>query len=167
MRWAAASERAAVVPAAPRLRTTHSTCSICFESTKRAAAMTQHLYLCVPYAERALARDLGCSWCPRARRWFCNTTQFRSRSFKRWRDKSQWRRITIHPDDTKQDIQEAKRRGCTWDPATRTWCLDVTGDDTLKSWHRARMTPPPTHELRIAFEERLAAKEHGARWDAV
>lgn len=46
-------------------------------------------------------------------------------------------------------------------------CAYVTGDDTLKSWHRARMTPPPTHELRVAFEERLAAREHGARWDAV
>jgi hypothetical protein len=43
--------------------------------------------------------------------------------------------------------------------------VDVTGDDTLKSWHRARLTPAPAHELQVKFEEKEAAKEHGARWD--
>ena len=128
--------------------------------------MTQHLYLCVPYAERDLVRNLGATWCPRARRWYCNTTQFRSRGFKRWRDKRQWRRITIHPDQTQQDIQEAKRRGCLWDPAARTWYVEVTGEDTMKSWHRARLTPPPKTELCVVFEEKETAKKHGARWDA-
>jgi len=128
--------------------------------------MTQHLYLRVPYDERGLARDLGAIWCPLERLWYCNTTQFRSRAFKRWRDKRSWRRITIHPDDTKQGLQEAKRRGCLWDKASRTWFVDITDESTLKPWHRARLTPPTTHELRVAYAEKETAKEHGARWDA-
>jgi hypothetical protein len=48
--------------------------------------MTIHLYLCVPFAERTLARDLGARWCPLERRWYCTTTLYRSRAFKRWRD---------------------------------------------------------------------------------
>lgn len=127
--------------------------------------MTNHLYLRVPYAERGLVRDLGAIWCPLERRWYCNTTQFRSRAFKRWRDKRSWRRITIHPDSTKAGIREAKARGCLWDPSARVWYVDVTGEDTLKSWHRARLTPAPAHELQVKFEEKEAAKEHGALWD--
>ena len=127
--------------------------------------MTQHLYLRVPYAERGLARDLGAIWCPLERLWYCRTTQFRSRVFKRWRDKRSWRRITIHPDQTKPDIQEAKRRGCLWDKSSRTWFVDITDESTLKPWHRARLTPPPTRALQVKFEEKEAAKEHGARWD--
>jgi len=121
--------------------------------------------LCVPFAERALARDLGAHWCPLERRWYCTTTLYRSRAFKRWRSKKSWRRITIHPDSTKVGIREAKSRGCLWDPLARVWYVDVTGDDTLKSWHRARLTPAPAHELQVKFEEKEAAKEHGARWD--
>ena len=47
----------------------------------------------------------------------------------------------------------------------RAWFLELTGEDTLKSWHRARLTTPPTHELSVAWDEREVAKEHGARWD--
>ena len=127
--------------------------------------MTQHLYLEVPYAERALARRMGASWCPRARRWYCTTTQYRSRGFRRWRDKSRWRRITIHPDSSKTDVREAKLHGCLWDAVTRTWYLEVTGDDSLQAWHKARLTQPPTHELRVTYEERETAKRRGAQWD--
>jgi len=128
--------------------------------------MTQHLYLDVPYAERALARRMGAAWCPRARRWYCTTTHFRSRLFKRWRDKSRWKRITTFPDSSATDIREAKMRGCLWNAATRSWYLEVTGDDSLQAWHKARLMPPPTHDLRVSFSEREAAQKHGARWDA-
>ena len=128
--------------------------------------MTKHLYLSVPYAERGLARALGAVWCPRARRWYCTTTQYRSRGFRRWRDKKLWRRIVIYPDCSKTDLHEAKLRGCLWDRATHAWYMEVTDDETLKAWHKDRLTPPPSTVLRVAYEEREVAKRHGARWDA-
>jgi Domain of unknown function (DUF5710) len=128
--------------------------------------MTQHLYLDVPYAERTIARRLGAAWCPRARRWYCTTTQFRSAVFKRWRNKSLWRRITVYPDSSAMDIREAKLRGCRWDTAARAWYLEVTSQDALQDWHKERLTPPPTQELHVTYEEREVAKKHGARWDA-
>jgi Domain of unknown function (DUF5710) len=127
--------------------------------------MTKHLYLDVPYAERALARAFGAMWCPRARRWYCTTSQYRSRGFRRWRDKNRWKRITVYPDSSAKDIREAKMHGCLWDPATRSWYLEFTGEDALQAWHKARLTPPPIHELRVSFAEREAAKKHGAKWD--
>jgi Domain of unknown function (DUF5710) len=126
--------------------------------------MTKHLYLSVPYTERTLARALGARWCPQARLWYCTTTQYRSRGFRRWRDKSRWRRIIIYPDGA--ELREAKMRGCLWDGVQRSWYLEVTGEDALQAWHRARLMPPPTQVLRVTYEEREVAKKHGARWDA-
>ena len=127
--------------------------------------MTQHLYLCVPYAERALARDLGAIWCRQARRWYCTATRHRTRAFRRWHNKSLWRRVAIHPDSTKAGIQAAKKHDCMFDPAAKSWYIEVTDDDALTPWHKARLTPPPVTRLAIAFAERETAKAHGARWD--
>ena len=52
-----------------------------------------------------------------------------------------------------------------FDPAAKSWYVEVTDDDALTPWHKARLTPPPVTRLAIAFAERETAKAHGARWD--
>jgi len=74
--------------------------------------------------------------------------------------------VTIHPDDTKGGIRAAKQHDCLFDSAAKSWYVVVTDDGTLTAWHKARLTPAPTHVLRVSFAEREAAKKHGARWDA-
>jgi hypothetical protein len=60
---------------------------------------------------------------------------------------------------------QAKANRCSWDPATKTWYVHVTGDDTLTDWHRARLAPARKYALRVSIEERGAAKAAGARWN--
>jgi hypothetical protein len=62
-------------------------------------------------------------------------------------------------------VKAAKSHDCLFDSVTKSWYVDITDESTLTPWHKARLTPPPTHELRVAYEERQVAKEHGARWD--
>ena len=128
--------------------------------------MTTFVFIDVPYAERARAAALGARWCPDARRWYCTATRYRSSAFRRWRNKSQWRRVTIHPDDTKAGLRSAKEHECLFDPATKSWYVDVTDESSLTAWHKARLTPPAVTELNVVFAERETAKKHGARWDA-
>ena len=42
--------------------------------------------------------------------------------------------------------------------------VEITGDDSLTKWLRARSAPPPVHELNVSFEEREEAKRIGCRW---
>ena len=126
--------------------------------------MTIFLYLDVPYFERKKAYNLGADWCPRAKMWYCNKTQWRSAAFKRWRDQRAWRRVKVYPDETPDGIAAAKERGCLWDKDSKTWFVEITGDDSLTKWFRARSAPPPVHELNVSFEEREEAKRIGCRW---
>ena len=128
--------------------------------------MTKLMPLFVPFAERRLARSLGAEWSPRARRWVCTTTRYRSTVFKRWRDASRWQRVRIYPDSTPQGIDAAKQRDCAWDAAKREWFIELTATDTLTAWHLDRLVPPPEHVLHVTFEERERAKRRGARWNA-
>jgi hypothetical protein len=128
--------------------------------------MTKFMPLFVPYAERRLARSLGAVWCPRARRWVCTTTRYRSAKFKRWRDASRWQRVRIYPDSTPQGIAAAKQRDCAWNAAKKEWFIEFTATETLTAWHLDRVVPPPDHVLRVSFDEREFAKQRGARWNA-
>jgi hypothetical protein len=100
--------------------------------------------------------------------WVCNTTQFKSAPFRRWRDASTWKRYTIFPCDTPTGRTDCKRMRCSWSPLERRWFIDSTAAsaDELNPWHRARLTPPPQHVLSTTFELRALMKHHGARWDA-
>jgi hypothetical protein len=40
----------------------------------------------------------------------------------------------------------------------------VTDDSSLRAWHRARLKPPTEYAIRVAYEEREAAKTAGCRW---
>lgn len=127
--------------------------------------MTVLMPLFVPYAERRLARSLGAEWSPRARRWVCTATRYRSAKFKRWRDASRLRRVRIYPDLTPQGIAAAKQRDCAWDATAKQWYVDITDTDTLSAWHLDRLVPPPEHVLHVSYDERERAKRRGARWN--
>jgi hypothetical protein len=32
----------------------------------------------------------------------------------------------------------AKENRCSWDPDARVWYVQITGDDSINEWHRAR-----------------------------
>jgi hypothetical protein len=128
--------------------------------------MTKFMPLFVPYAERRIARSLGAEWCPRARRWVCTTTRYKSAIFKRWRDTSRLQRVRIYPDSTPQGIAAAKAHDCAWDAAKKEWFVDITSTDTLSPWHLERLAPPPDHVLHVSYDEREFAKQRGARWNA-
>jgi hypothetical protein len=128
--------------------------------------MTNFMPLFVPYTERRLARSLGAEWCPRARRWVCSATRYRSAKFKRWRDASRLQHVRVYPDSTPQGIAAAKAHDCAWDATKKEWFVDITSTDTLKTWHLDRLVPPPEHVLHVSFDEREHAKRRGARWNA-
>ena len=120
---------------------------------------------CVDIASVRQARSAGAMWDSAARAWYCNTTQFKSSAFRRWRDRSMWRRVTIHVADGPWELAAAKENRVLWDSSTTRWYVDVTSDKSLNSWHRTRLFEPDVHAVRIAFEEREGAKRAGARWD--
>jgi hypothetical protein len=127
--------------------------------------MTKFMPLFVPYAERRLAQSLGAEWYPRARRWVCSTTRYRSAKFKRWRDASCLQHVRVYPDSTPQGIVAAKAHDCAWDATKKEWFVDITSTDTLTPWHLDRLVPPPEHVLRVSYDEREHAKRRGARWN--
>lgn len=67
--------------------------------------------LCVPFAERALASQGGATWSRTDKCWFARGTKlFRSKEFRRWRTKAQWKRATIDVGDTQKERNKAKRK---------------------------------------------------------
>jgi hypothetical protein len=74
--------------------------------------------------------------------------------------------VRVFPDETRAGCDDAKANGCSFDAAVREWFLEITGEDTLKSWHLDRLTPPPAHLLEVDYSDRDVAKRHGARWHA-
>ena len=126
--------------------------------------MTNWHILSVPYSESPLARDAGAVWSAPDRAWCCTATQFRCYQFKRWRDKSAWRRITIHVADGPRERAEARTNKCLWDATRKCWYITVTADSSINAWHRARLAPPTVHRVRVEYSERHRAKEAGARW---
>jgi hypothetical protein len=121
--------------------------------------------LAVPYAEQDIARSAGADWDRHQRLFYCNATQYRSRAFKRWHDRSRWRRITLHIGSGPAELSAAKLRRCLWDAESKTWFITVTDDCSMSSWHRVRMQPPTEHVLRVNFAEREQAKAAGCRWN--
>lgn len=126
--------------------------------------MTVQMLLSVPWSERRIAARLGARWSPTCRRWTSTATQFRTAAFKRWRNKSSWRRVRIHPDETPAGYAEAKANGCSFDPVKREWFLEITNEDSLTAWHLDRLTHAPAYLLDVDYSDREAAKRHGARW---
>jgi hypothetical protein len=130
----------------------------------------------VPYAETHLARQLGaeCTY-NRIRaiilgvadcHWHCTATQYKSKPFRRWHDgKEKWRKVVIHVASGDTERSAAKANRCSWDPEARVWYVQITGEDTLNDWHRARLAPARKYALRVSYDERNAAKAAGARWN--
>jgi hypothetical protein len=72
----------------------------------------------------------------------------------------------IHVASSAAELSQAKANRVSWDPEARVWYVQITGEDTLNEWHRARLAPARKYALRVSYEERSAAKAAGARWDA-
>jgi hypothetical protein len=137
--------------------------------------MTVWKQIFVPYAENRLARALGaeCSYnrvwsilhggaeCS----WHCTSTQYKSKQFRRWHSKEKWRKVVIHVASGDTERAQAKANRCSWALEARSWYVQITGEDTLNEWHRARLAPAPKYALRVSYEERDTAKAAGARWN--
>jgi RES domain-containing protein len=135
------------------------------QKQKAKQRMTHHWFICVPYVEAPHARTLGALWCRNARRWYCNTAQLRSKTFRRWRDHSTWLRFVVYPGDGASNHEAAKRNRCAWDADAKEWVVVVTHDSSLTAWHRMHRAPPSEVELNVPFDDRARAKALGARWN--
>ena len=60
-----------------------------------------------------------------------------------------------------RDLQQSPPRAFCKPCAAVRACIRSKNRDVA---NKQRLTPPPTHELRVSYEEREAAKERGARW---
>jgi hypothetical protein len=116
----------------------------------------------VPVLEWPLAEALGAERSNGS--WWCSATRHRSKPFRRWHSTACHKRVVVYPGDGQRARAEAKENSCRWDPAAREWYVMVTSDSSLRSWHRARMQPPPTYVLSVDYNQRDAAKLAGCRW---
>jgi hypothetical protein len=127
--------------------------------------MTKWNPIYVPFQQRKLVRDLGCTWNHARKQWGCTTTQFRHPTFKRWRTKNFITRQVFVDFDERA---AAKVKQCRWDAGAKMWVYDVPTDDdsaaALDAWIRARLEPPPRTWLRVPFELRNEVKSMGAQW---
>ena len=125
--------------------------------------MTNWCPIHVPFQERRLVRALGCTWDARLQQWGCTSTQYRHKSFKRYRTRQfGTARVFV----SFNEIQHAKLLGCRWVPQSKWWVYDVPDDDALvEPWIAARLEPPEMAYFRVPFDQRDVAKSAGAQFD--
>lgn len=116
----------------------------------------------VPFAEQDIARSLGAKWHEGS--FHCNATQWKSREFKRWHDRTAWRRVKIYIGDGPAERAAAKWYRCMFDPASVSWYVEITHKSSILAWHRARLEPLPEYALRVTYAEHEEAKREGCRW---